>query len=72
MKSFLFALLGLGLAIVVCHCFVHDLRQWADEMKSVFILTFTETSMSRHDSEHLVLGMFSTVGKLLLIMVFFD
>ena len=67
-KGFLFALLGLALALVIYHCFVHDLGQWFTEMKAILVATFTETSQSGHDSGHLVSGMLRTVGKLLLIM----
>lgn len=68
-QGVLFAFLGVALALVVNHLLIHDLRQWLSEMTRVVVATFTETSLSRHDSASLVSGMLRTVGKLILIMV---
>ena len=68
-QGVLFAFLGVALALVVNHLLIHDLRQWFSEMTRVMVATFTETSLSRHDSASLVSGMLRTVGKLILIMV---
>lgn len=62
-KGALAVLLGFGLGILINHLFVHDLRLWFPEVKKLFISTFTETSMSRHDSGSLVSGMLLTVAK---------
>lgn len=68
-QGVLCAFLGLALALFVNHLLVHDLRQWLSEMTRVVVATFTEVSLSRHDSGSLISGMLLTVGKLLLIMV---
>lgn len=68
-RGVLFAFLGLALAMLVNHLFVRDLRPWFSEMTSTFVATFTETSLSRHDSGSLISGMLWTVGKLLLVVV---
>lgn len=68
-KDVLFAIIGFGVAMVVHHLFVHDLRMWFSDMSKVFVSTFTEKSKSRHDSGSLVSAMLLTIGKLLLIFV---
>lgn len=68
-KDVVFAIVGLGVAMVVHHLFVHDLRMWFSDMAKVFVSTFTEKSKSRHDSGSLVSAMLLTVGKQLLIYV---
>lgn len=68
-KDVVFAFVGLGVAMVVHHLFVHDLRMWFLDMAKVFVSTFTEKSKSRHDSGSLVSAMLLTVGKQLLIYV---
>ena len=68
-KDVLFAIVGLGAAMVVHHLFVHDLRMWFSDIAKVFVSTFTEKSKSRHDSGSLVSAMLLTVGKQLLIYV---
>ncbi len=68
-KDVVFAFVGLGVAMVVHHLFVHDLRMWFSDMSKVFVSTFTEKSKSRHDSGSLVSAMLLTVGKLLLIFI---
>ena len=67
-RGVLSAFLGLALAMLVNHLFVRDLRPWFLEMTSTIVATFTETSLSRHDSGSLISAMLSTVGKLLLTM----
>ena len=68
-KDVVFAIVGLGVAMVVHHLFVHDLRMWFSDIAKVFVSTFTEKSKSRHDSGSLVSAMLLTVGKQLLIYV---
>jgi hypothetical protein len=68
-KDVVFAIVGLGAAMVVHHLFVHDLRMWFSDIAKVFVSTFTEKSKSRHDSGSLVSAMLLTVGKQLLIYV---
>lgn len=68
-KDVVFAFVGLGVAMVVHHLFVHDLRMWFSDMAKVFVSTFTEKSKSRHDSGSLVIAVLLTVGKQLLIYV---
>ena len=57
------------LAIVISHFFIHDMRIWFSEIYKVFIATFTEKSMSRHDAGSLVSVMLITVAKALLVLV---
>ena len=68
-KNVLFALLGLCAALVVYHFFFRDLRLWAEDMTQILVSTFTEKSLSRHDSISLISAMLLTVGKLLLVFV---
>jgi len=56
-------------AIVISHFFIHDMRVWFSEIYKVFIATFTEESMSRHDAGSLVSVMLITVAKALLVLV---
>lgn len=66
---FLFAFLGVVIAIVISHFFIHDMKDWFSEMSRVFVSTFTEESKSRHDAGSLVSVMLSTIGKEVLIFV---
>lgn len=68
--SHLLAVMFGGLtAIVISHFFIHDMRIWFSEIYKVFIATFTEESMSRHDAGSLVSVMLITVAKALLVLV---
>ena len=68
-KGFVFGLLGVVVALVVQHCFIHDLKDWGANMSGVLFATFTEKSQSRHDAGSLVSGMLKVIGELLLILV---
>ncbi len=62
------ALLGVLVAIVVNHFFIHDMKEWISEMSKVFVSTFTEESMSNHDAGSLVTVMLITIGQALLVL----
>ena len=68
-KEVLLALVGLVVAMLVQHYFVHDLRMWFSDMANTIVSTFTEKSKSGHDSGSLLSAMLLTVGKQLLIFV---
>ena len=68
-RSVLFVMLGVVVALVFTHFFVQDIAKYFTEIKNVFVVTFTETSPSGHDSNSLVTAMLKTVGKQLLILV---
>ncbi len=63
------AFLGLSVAIIVSHFFIHDMKVWFTEMSKVFVSTFTEKSQSNHDAGSLVSVMLITVGQTLLVFV---
>ena len=63
------AFLGVVVAIVVSHFFIHDMKEWFSEMSRVFVSTFTEESQSNHDAGSLVSVMLITVGQALLVLV---
>ncbi len=66
---FLAAFLGVVVAIVISHFFIHDMKVWLSEMSQVFVSTFTEESQSNHDVGSLVSVMLITVGQALLVLV---
>lgn len=63
------AFLGVVVAIVISHFFIHDMKVWFSEMSRVFVSTFTEESQSNHDAGSLVSVMLITVGQALLVLV---
>ena len=63
------AFLGVVVAIVFSHFFIHDMKEWFSEMSKVFVSTFTEESKSNHDAGSLVSVMLITVGQALLVLV---
>lgn len=63
------AFLGVVVAIVISHFFIHDMKEWFSEMSRVFVSTFTEESQSNHDAGSLVSVMLITVGQALLVLV---
>lgn len=65
----LMAVLGVLLAIAIYHFFIHDLKDWFSGISKVFISTFTEESMSRHDAGSLISVMMGTVAKVLLVFL---
>ena len=65
----LVAFLGVVVAIVISHFFIHDMKEWFSEMSKVFVSTFTEESQSNHDAGSLVSVMLVTVGQALLVLV---
>ena len=65
----LMAMLGILLAIVIYHFFIHDLKDWFSGISKVFISTFTEESKSRHDAGSLISVMLRTVAKVLLVFL---
>lgn len=68
-EGLLLALLGMVVALVIQHYYIHDLKAWFSDIAMVFVTTFTEKSKSRHDSGSLVSTMLLTMGKQLLIFV---
>ena len=56
-------------AIVISHFFIHDMRAWFSDIYKVFIATFTEESMSRHDAGSLMSVMLITVAKAMLVLI---
>lgn len=63
------AILGVVVAVLVYHYFVHDIKDWFSNISKVFVSTFTEESKSRHDAGHLVSGLLLTVVKDFLIFI---
>lgn len=63
------AILGVLLAMVVNHFFIHDLKDWLSGISKVFVSTFTEESKSRHDAGSLISVMLGTVAKVLLVFL---
>jgi hypothetical protein len=63
------AFLGLSVAIIVSHFFIHDMKVWFTEMSKVFVSTFTEKSQSNHDAGSLVSVMLITVGQTLVVFL---
>lgn len=63
------AFLGVVVAIIISHFFIHDMKVWFSEMSKVFVSTFTEESKSNHDAGSLVSVMLITVGQALLVLV---
>ena len=61
--------LGVVVAIVISHCYIHDMKEWLSEMSRVCVSTFTEESQSNHDAGSLLSVMLITVGQALLILV---
>lgn len=62
-----FMMLGFAAAILYYHFAIHNLFDYLNGMYSVIVKTFTEQSMSRHDSRHLVFGILKTLGSLAVI-----
>ncbi len=60
---------GIGVAIIIFHLYVHNLGAWFSNIYKIIISTFTETSMSRHDSGSLISGMLMTAGKQALLLI---
>ena len=48
------AFLGVLIAILISHFFIHDMKEWFSEVSKIFVSTFTEESQSRHDAGSLV------------------
>ena len=65
----LIAILGVLLAMVINHFFIHDMKDWFSGISKVFVSTFTEESKSRHDAGSLVSVMLGTVAKVLLVFL---
>jgi hypothetical protein len=63
------AILGVFLAMVINHFFIHDLKDWFSGISKVFVSTFTEESKSRHDAGSLISVMLGTVAKVLLVFL---
>lgn len=63
------AFLGVLMAILISHFFIHDMKEWFSGISKVFVSTFTEESLSRHDAGSLVSTMLLVVAKLIVIFV---
>lgn len=63
------AILGMLVAIVISHFFIHDMKVWFSEISKVFVSTFTEESQSNHDAGTLVSVMLITVAQALLVLI---
>ena len=63
------AFLGVLIAILISHFFIHDMKEWFSEVSKIFVSTFTEESQSRHDAGSLVSTMLLVLVKLIVVFV---
>lgn len=68
-SHFFMAILGVLMAIVVSHFFIHDMKEWFIEVGKKFVSTFTEESKSRHDAGSLISSMLRAVTKAFLLFL---